>query len=43
MSDLMLKPLPYDLSGQTGLVLMGKYLKRINFNAWVDPAFPVQS
>jgi hypothetical protein len=42
MTDLILKQLPYDLSGQAGLALIGKYLKRINFNAQVDPAFPVR-
>jgi Transposase DDE domain group 1 len=43
MTELILKQLPYDLSGQAGLALIGKYLKRINFNALVDPAYPVQS
>ncbi len=43
MTDLILKQLPYDLSGQAGLALIGKYLKRINFNALVDPVYPVQS
>lgn len=43
MTDLILKQLPYDLSGQAGLAPIGKYLKRINFNAVVDPAYPVQS
>ncbi len=43
MTDFILKQLPYDLSGQAGLALIGKYLKRINFNALVDPAYPVQS
>lgn len=43
MTDLILKQLPYDLSGQAGLAPIGKYLKRINFNALVDPAYPVQS
>ena len=43
MTDFILKQLPYDLSGQAGLALIGKYLKRINFNAVVDPAYPVQS
>ena len=42
MTDFILKQLPYDLSGQAGLALIGKYLKRINFNAQVDPAFPVR-
>jgi hypothetical protein len=31
------------LSNQAGLALIGKYLKRINFNALVDPAFSVRS
>ena len=43
MTDFILKQLPYDLSGQAGLALIGKYLKRINFNALVDPAYPVRS
>jgi hypothetical protein len=37
MTDFIIKPLPYDLSNQAGLALIGKYLKRINFNALVDP------
>jgi hypothetical protein len=43
MTDLIFKQLPYDLSGQAGLALIGKYLKRIHFHALVDPAYPVQS
>jgi hypothetical protein len=43
MSDFVVKQLPYDLSGQAGLALIGKYLKRINLNALVDPAFPVRA
>ncbi|TXI73266.1 MAG: IS1380 family transposase [Limnohabitans sp.] len=43
MPDFIIKQLPYDLSGQAGLALIGKYLKRLNFNALVDPAFPVRS
>jgi hypothetical protein len=35
--------LPYDLSSQAGLALIGKYLKRINLNALVDPAFSVRA
>lgn len=31
MTDFILKQLPYDLSGQAGLALIGKYLKRINW------------
>lgn len=43
MTDFILKQLPYDLSNQAGLALIGKYLKRINLNSLVDPAFPVRS
>jgi hypothetical protein len=43
MTDFVLKQLPYDLSGQAGLALIGKYLKRININALVDPAWSVRS
>ncbi|MEN5182180.1 hypothetical protein ABE501_20765 [Comamonas testosteroni] len=42
LRGIKIKQLPYDLSGQAGLALIGKYLKRINLNALVDPAFPVQ-
>lgn len=31
------------VSNQAGLALVGKYLKRININSWVDPAFSVRS
>jgi hypothetical protein len=43
MTDFVIKQLPYDLSNQAGLALIGKYLKRININALVDPAFSVRS
>ena len=43
MTDFVIKQLPYDLSNQAGLALIGKYLKRININALIDPAFPVRS
>lgn len=43
MTDFVIKKLPYDLSSQAGLALVGKYLKHINLNALVDPAFPVRS
>jgi hypothetical protein len=39
MGEFVVKQLPYDLSSQAGLALIGKYLKRINLNALVDPAF----
>ena len=43
MTDFILKQLPYDLSNQAGLALIGKYLNRININSLVDPAFSVRS
>lgn len=41
MTDFVIKQLPYEPRDQAGLI--GKYLKRINLNAVVDPAFPVRS
>jgi hypothetical protein len=43
MTDFIIKKLPYDLSSQAGLALVGQYLKRINTNTVVDPKFPVRS
>ena len=42
MTDFLIKKLPYNLSSNAGLALVGKYLKRININALVDPKFPVR-
>ena len=43
MTDFIIKKLPYDLSSNAGLALVGKYLKTIKFNALVDPLFAVRS
>jgi hypothetical protein len=43
MTDFLIKRLPYDLSSHAGLAFIGQYLKRININALIDPAFPVRS
>ena len=43
MTDFIIKKLPYDLSSQAGLALIGKYFQCININALVDPRFPVRS
>lgn len=43
MTDFLIKRRPYDLSSHAGLALIGKYLKRININALIDPVFPVRS
>jgi hypothetical protein len=41
MSEFIIKKLHYDLSSHAGLAMAGKYLKRININALIDPAYPV--
>ncbi len=43
MTDFIVKKLPYDLSSHAGLAFVGKYLKRININALIDPAFASRS
>lgn len=43
MTDFIIKKLPYDLSSHAGLAFIGKYLRRINVNALIDPKFPVRS
>ena len=43
MTDFLIKKLPYDLSSHAGLAFIGKYLKRVNVNALIDPKFPVRS
>jgi hypothetical protein len=43
MTDFIIKKLPYDLSSHAGLAFIGKYLKRVNINALIDPAYPVRS
>ena len=43
MTDFIIKKLPYDLSSHAGLAFIGKYLKRVNVNALIDPLFPVRS
>jgi hypothetical protein len=43
MTDFIVKRLPYDLSNQAGLALIGKYLKHIQLKALVDPAYPVRA
>lgn len=43
MSEFLIQKLPYVLSSQAGLALVGKYLRHINLNVLVNPAFPVRS
>lgn len=42
MTDFIIKQLPYDLSNQAGLALIGKYLKRINIKGLVEVAHPMR-
>jgi len=43
ITDFVIKKLPYDLSSHAGLAFIGKYLKRVNVNALIDPKFAVRS
>jgi hypothetical protein len=43
MTDFVAEKLPCVLSSDAGLALIGKYLKRVNVNALIDPTFPVRS
>ena len=41
MTDFIIKKLPYDLTSNAGLVLVGQYTKRLGISALVDHKFPV--
>jgi len=41
MTDFFIKKLPYDLSSNAGLALVGQYMKRLGINNRVDRKFPV--
>ncbi|MEY2838773.1 MAG: hypothetical protein RJB60_1072 [Pseudomonadota bacterium] len=41
MTDFIIKKLPYDLTSNAGLALVGQYMKRIGISARVDHKFPV--
>ena len=43
MTDFIIEKLPYDLSLHVGLAFIGKYLRRVNVNALIDPKFAVRS
>jgi Transposase DDE domain group 1 len=42
MTDFIIKKLPYELTSNAGLALVGQYMKRLRINARVDPKFPVR-
>ena len=41
MTDFIIKKLPYDLTSNAGLALVGQYVKRLGVSARVDRRFPV--
>jgi hypothetical protein len=41
MTDFIIKKLPYDLTSNAGLALVGQYIKRPGISARVDRKFPV--
>jgi hypothetical protein len=41
MADFIIKKLPYDLTSNAGLALVGLYFKRIGLSRRVDREFPV--
>ena len=41
MTDFSIKQLPYDLTSNAGLALVGQYMKRLGISARVDRKFPV--
>ena len=41
MTDFILKKLPYDLTSNAGLALVGQYIKRLGLSHRVDRKFPV--
>jgi len=41
MTDFIIKKLPYDLTSNAGLALVGQYMKRLGISNLVDRKFPV--
>ena len=41
MTDFIIKKLPYNLTSNAGLALVGQYLKTLNFSKRIDAAFPL--
>ena len=41
MTDFIIKKLPYDLTSNAGLALVGQYVKRLGVSSSVDRKFPV--
>ncbi len=43
MTDFIIKKLPYDLTSNAGLALVGQYIKRLDISKRVDRKFPVNA
>ena len=41
-TDFLIKRLPYSLTSNAGLALVGQYLKRLNISTLLDRRFPVK-
>jgi hypothetical protein len=41
MTDFIIKKLPYELTSNAGLALVGQYFKRLGINQRIDPRFPI--
>lgn len=41
MTDFLIKRLPYSLTSNAGMALVGQYVKRLGVSTQVDPGFPV--
>ena len=41
MTDFIIKKLPYNLTSNAGLALVGQYFKRLGMNQRIDPKFPI--
>ena len=41
MTDFIIKKLPYELTSNAGLALVGQYMKRVGISSHVDRKFPV--
>ncbi len=41
MTDFIIKKLPYDLTSNAGLALVGQYFKRLGINQRIDPRFAI--
>jgi hypothetical protein len=42
MTDFLIKRLPYSLTSNAGLALVGQYIKRLNISTLLDRRFPVK-